>query len=275
MIVLLTTQTEKIALALLAILATPLVAGLFAGLAMRMRLKRYGEVEVSILQPFYGFNQLIRQSLGSAGNTAKLATLLQLAFSLLAFAMIVLQRNLLAALLLHFFSGLIAVSVVATRMVGAKTLQQTNPFKMYATYQPVILLVAAGSGLVAGGFGVAAMLGQARPLVVELPLLWLSLAYVAYISSRLEPEVFAGPLLAVTKLAGCFRQATLLLFIGVLAADSLIMAGLIALVLGYGLATAEDLRGRLNWRLAREWGWEFVYFACAINLSWVYIKYLL
>ena len=62
---------------------------------------------------------------------------------------------------------------------------------------------------------------------------------------------------------------------GVVAADSMIMAGLLALLLGYGLATAEDLRGRLHWRLLAAWGWEFVYFACAINLSWLYIKYLL
>ena len=47
------------------------------------------------------------------------------------------------------------------------------------------------------------------------------------------------------------------------------------MLLGYGLATAEDLRGRLHWRLLAAWGWEFVYFACAINLSWLYIKYLL
>ena len=77
---------------------------------------------------------------------------------------------------------------------------------------------------------------------------------------------------SVAFFAGCGAVA---LSAGVVAADSLIMAGLLALLLGYGLATAEDLRGRLHWRLLAAWGWEFVYFACAINLSWLYIKYLL
>ena len=269
-------ESAKLVLVLLAIIATPVLSGLFAGLARRMRLRRDGGMEASIMQPFYDFNQLIRQQAGPAEKPAMFATLLQLAFSLLALALIVLQRNLLAALLLQSVSGLMAIAANSVRPVGDESLRRTNPLKLFLTYQPLVLMAAAGCGLAAGGFGIDAMLGLPRPLIIELPLLWLTLLYVAYISSRQEPEKsLHGPLLAVERLAGCFRQASLLLFAGVVAADSMIMAGLLALLLGYGLATAEDLRGRLHWRLLAAWGWEFVYFACAINLSWLYIKYLL
>ena len=260
-------ESAKLVLVLLAIIATPVLSGLFAGLARRMRLRRDGGMEASIMQPFYEFNQLIRQQAGP---------LLQLAFSLLALALIVLQRTLLAALLLQSVSGLMAIAANGVRPVGDESLRRTNLLKLFLTYQPLVLMAAAGCGLAAGGFGIDAMLGLPRPLIIELPLLWLTLLYVAYISSRQEPEKsLHGPLLAVERLAGCFRQASLLLFAGVVAADIMIMAGLLALLLGYGLATAEDLRGRLHWRLLAAWGWEFVYFACAINLSWLYIKYLL
>ena len=269
-------ESAKLVMVLLVVVATPVVSGLFAGLARRMRLRRDGGMEAAIMQPFYDFKYLIRQQAGPAGNTAQFSILLQLAFSLLALALIVLQRNLLSALLLQSFSGLMAIAANGVRPVGEDSLRRTNPLKLFLTYQPLVLMAAAGCGLAAGGFGIDAMLGLPRPLIVELPLLWLSLLYVAYISSLQEPDkALRGPLLAVDRLAGCFRIASLLMFAGVVASDSLIMAGLVAVLLGYGLVVAEDLRSKLHWRLMAAWGWEFVYFACAINLSWLYIKYLL
>ncbi len=269
-------ESAKLVLVLLAVIATPVVSGLFAGLARRLRLRRVEGTDASIMQPFYDFSNLIRQQAGPMRNTIMFALVLQLAFSLLAMALIVLQRNLLAALLLQSFAGLMAIAANGVRPVGDESLRRMNPLKLYLTYQPLVLMAAAGCGLAAGGFAIDAMLGLSRPLIVELPLLWLSLLYVAYVSGLQETDPsLNGPLLAVARLEGCFRQATLLLFAGVLAADSMIMAGLIALLLGYGLAAVEDLRSRLHWRLLAAWGWEFVYFACLINLVWLYIKYLL
>jgi len=274
--VLLTTNLAKIGVVAAAFIVTPLVSGLVTGLANRRRVSKDAGTETTLLKPFYDFSQLLRQAPAPAGNAAMIFVLLQLAFAMVALAMIVLQRNLLAALLLQACSSLIAIAVGMNQAVSREGAEVKNPVKSFLTYQPVLLAIAAGCGLAVGGFGVEAMLGQARPLVVELPLLWLSLLYVTYVSSRLDTEqVAAGPLLAVARLAGCFRQATLLLFAGIFWVDSMIVAGLVAVLLGYGLASADDLRARLPWRLALAWGWGFVFFACAINLSWVYIKYQL
>ena len=274
--VLLTTNLAKIGVVAAVFLVTPLVAGLLTGLANRMRVTKAADTETALLKPFYDFSQLLRQTPAVAGNASMIFVLLQLAFALLALAMIVLQRNLLAGLLLQACSSLIAMAVGMNQAASMEGVVAKNPLKSFLTYQPVLLAIAAGCGLAAGGFGVEALLGQTRPLVVELPLLWLSLLYVTYVSSRLDTEqVVAGPVRAVARLAGCFRQATLLLFAGIFWADSMIVAGLVAVLLGYGLAIADDLRARLPWRLALVWGWGFVFFACAINLSWVYIKYQL
>ena len=94
-----------------------------------------------------------------------------------------------------------------------------------------------------------------------------------YLAMGMEADL-AGPVLAVARLAGCFRQAGLLLFAGLFAADSLIMAGLIALLLGYGLSAADCLSNRFYCRVMTMGGERLIYFACAINLTWVYIKYL-
>ena len=268
-------ESTKIVLVILAVIATPLASGLFAGLANRMRLRRQDGCDSPILQPFVDFSQLLRQQPDSPDKTAMIAVLLQLAFAMLSLVLLVLQRNLLAALALHLFSGLVAIVATGNGITGAIKQQQMNSLKQYLTYQPVVLLAAAGCGLVAGSFGIDAMLGQNRPLIVELPLFWLSLLYVAYVFRQISTEAdLSGPVLAASKLAGCFRQAGLLLFAGLFAADSLIMAGLIALLLGYGLSAADCLSNRFYCRVMTMGGERLIYFACAINLTWVYIKYL-
>ena len=168
-------ESAKIVLVLIAVVATPVLSGLFAGLARRMRLRRDGGIEASIMQPFYDFNHLIRQQAGPADKPAMFAILLQLAVSLLALMLIVLQRNLLAALLLQSVSGLMAIAANGVRPVGDESLRRTNPLKLFLTYQPLVLMAVTGCGLAAGGFGIDAMLRLPRPLIVELPLLWLSL----------------------------------------------------------------------------------------------------
>ena len=140
------TESAKIVLVILAVIATPLASGLIAGLVHRMRLRQQGEREPSILQPFVDFRQMFRQQPGSANDTAILAVLLQLAFAMVSLLLLVLGRNLLAALALQLFSGLVAIVAAGNRNPVFIDHQRLNPLKQYLTYQPVVLLAAAGCG---------------------------------------------------------------------------------------------------------------------------------
>lgn len=276
MTVLLGMEFTHLALVIAIVTAIPFVSGLIAGCADKLQARLAGSSEPSLLQPFTNFRQLLRQNLNSVGDSLAIASLLQLVFSLLAVGVLVLQMNIVAALFFQAIAVLIVITVGMNRPVCAGDMSVNSKLQTFLTSQPILLLIGAGVGLTAGSF----MLGSGQtsqwPLIVELPFLWGSLLYVTYVLGKFElDKIFNGPLLAVAQLADCFRQAMLLLLAGVFFSRSLLGACVVAVLLGCGLSAVDCLRFRLPWRLKMTWGWGYVYFACAINLSWVYIKYLL
>ena len=255
--------------------AIPFLSGLIVGFFNRFQAGRAGIPEPSLLQPFADFRQLLRQDPNSAGDSLAIASLLQLAFSLLAVGVLVLQMNIVAALFFQAIAVLIAITVGMHRPALTGGMSANSKLRTFLTYQPVLLSIGAGVSLTAGGFLLDAGQTSLRPLIVELPFLLGSLLYVSYVSDKMElNKIFAGPVLAVAQLAACFRQATLLLLAGMFFTHSLLGACMVALLLACSLTAVDYFRSRLPWRLTMTWGWGYVYFACAINLSWVYIKYL-
>ena len=269
-------EPARFILGIAIVAAIPVVAGLIAGVFDKLQARRTGSPEPSILQPFTNFRQLLSQELKTPSDSLAIANLLQLAFGLLAVGVLVLQLNIVAALFFQAIAVLTVITVGMTRPACAGGLSANVKMRTFLTYQPVLLSIGAGIGLTAGSFLLDATQASLRPPIVELPFLWGSLIYVAYVSAKLELDrIFAGPLLAMAQLAASFRQAVLVLLAGMFFSQSLLGVCVIAILLGCGLAAVDYLRACLPWRLKMTWGWGYVYFACAINLSWVYIKYLL
>jgi hypothetical protein len=269
-------ESFRLALGVAIVAAVPVAAGLMAGAFNKLQAKWTGGSEPSLLQPFINFRQLLGQELKSPGDSRAITNLMQLAFSVLAVSMLVLQKNIVAALFFQAIAGLMAI--MASTSNSDCDGETTVDFKMKAflTYQPVLLAVGAGIGLAAGSFLLDVGQAASRPLIVELPFLWGALVYVIYASGKLDLDgIFAGPMLAVAKLAASFRQAALLLLAGIFFTHSLLGACMVAILLACSLAATDCFLLRLPWRLPMTWGWGYVYFACTVNLSWLYIKYLL
>ena len=276
MTVFLGTEPFRLVLGIAIVAAIPFVSGLVAGLFVKLQARSAGNPELSLCQPFADFRNLLRQELQAPVGSLVIANLLQLAFSLLAVGMLVLQRNMVAALFFQAIAVLIVITVGMSCPACVGGIAANVKMRTFLTYQPILLSVGAGIGLTAGSFLLDAGQAAARPLIVELPFLWGALVYVIYASGKLELDgIFAGPLLAVAQLAASFRQAVLLLLAGFFFTYSLLGACAVAILLACSLAAADYLGSRLPWRLPMTWGWGYVYFAGTVNLSWLYIKYLL
>jgi hypothetical protein len=269
-------EPARFVLGVAVVAATPFVSGVIAGFFSKLQARQAGDPKPSILQPFADFRQLLRQDLTSADNRLAIANLLQLAFSILAVGVLVLQMNIVAALFFQAIAVLVLITAGLSRPVCIGEMSANSKLRTFLNYQPVLLSIGAGVGLTAGSFLLDAGQTSLRPLIVELPFLWCSLLYASYMSGKMElNKIFAGPLLAVAQLASCFRQAALLLLAGMFFTHSLFGVCVVAFLLGCSVPAVDYFRTRLSRRLKMTWGWGYVYFACAINLSWLYIKYLL
>jgi hypothetical protein len=258
------TDSMIIGLGTLLVMGGPVVGGLVAGAVAIMKAKTEARQAPPLFGVIVDFFSLLRQAPNPVRQDLVFAVLLQLAFSLLSLALLIQQMNLLMVLFFHSFATLTVVAI-------------SGNLKNFLVFQPVLLAIGAGLGLLTGGFSFATLFIQPGFFVLEMPFLWLCLLIV-FRGSGLpvrEDAGIAGPQLALMKLAACFRQTTLLVLAGAFWANSFVGAIFAALLIYLAVCLGEFIYPRLSWRVRIEWGYGYLFFACAANLSWLYIKYWL
>ena len=256
------------------LLLPPLIGGLTEGLLYRFHAKGAGRTVPSLLAPFQELAVNLRLPLTAVPNEQILCILMAMAFHLLAIVMLGLQRELPPILLLQAFGVLALIMAGMSRTVPYSHLTINHALRAFLTTQPLLMLVAAGIYFATGNFNLGGVKEYPRLLVADLPFLFIVLILVEQASHSAANEGAASDsMLAFVKLTNCYRSGTLLLLAGFFFAHSLSVATLAAIVLHATLRVAPHALPRAAEWVKAEWSWGFLYFACGLNLLWIYIKY--
>lgn len=259
------------------IFGPPLIGGLIVAFGRQWNAKKQGRTVSPLLQflPVYG-EMRWNASVKVPGDLF-FWLLLSVTFHLLALVLLGFQKNL-APILFFQAAGVLAMILGGmTHSISYFGLSFNHGLKAFLTSQPVLFLVAAGVFLTTGSFNFTEIANYPRLLVIDSPLLFAALLFVTHETERNVNETAAqGPLSALIQLAACYQTATLLLFAGYFFGHGLGAAALAAVLL-YVLLTIVSYAGPNDaWRQYKaEWGWEAAFFACGLNLVWIYIKYWL
>ncbi len=256
------------------LLLPPLIGGLTEGVLYRFHAKGAGRTVPSLLAPFQEVAVNLRLPLTAVPNEQILCILMAMVFHLLAIVMMGLQRELPSILLLQAFGVLALIMAGMSRTVPYSHLTINHALRAFLTAQPLLMLVAAGIYFATGNFNLGGVKDYPRLLVVDLPFLFMVLILVELAAPSAVNEVSASdPMLAFVKLANCYRSGTMLLLAGCFFAHSLLMAALAAIILHALLRVTPHALPRAAGWVKAEWSWGFLYFACGVNLLWIYIKY--
>lgn len=256
------------------LLLPPLIGGLTEGVLDQFHAKGAGRTVPSLLAPFREVAVSLRLPLTAVPNEQITCILLAMAFHLLAIVMMGLQRELPPILLLHAFGVLALIMAGMPRIAPYSHLTINHALRAFLTAQPLLMLVAAGIFFATGAFNLGGIRDYPRLLVIDLPFIVIVLILVELAAHTASNETASSdPMLAFVKLANCYRSGTLLLLAGFFFAHSLAVAALAAIVLHAILRVAPHVLPRAAEWVKAEWSWGFLYFACGLNLIWIYIKY--
>lgn len=255
------------------LLAPPFIGGLVSGVARRYDAIKGGRIAPSLLQPFQEVYVALRKKPGTGSYEVYSALVLSMTLQLAALGMLGLLKNLLPVLFLQA-AGLLAMIMAGMfRPVPFIGLSGNHALKAFLTREPILFLVAAGVFFATGSFSLAAVAEYPRLLAIDLPLLCVVLLFIEQESRREPNDVKTESELVFMKLANCYRCGTLLLFAGFFFAHSLIGAVIAAILLHIVLVGLSYVPVHISSSQKAKWGWGYVYFATALNLSWIYIKY--
>lgn len=285
------TLIVRIALAVaVGLFAAPIAVGLLTGFDRRVTARLQSRRGPPLVQPFYDVLKLLAKE-PTAGNRAQIFA--AWTYCLGAAASVVLFC-LGADLLLVFF-----VQATGSIFLVVGAMSVPSPFSQIGAqreliqilaYEPLLILVFVGIYMATGTFELSAIEAYPKPLLLELPLLYVALGFALTIKLRKSPFDFStshhghqeivkgvlteysGPFLALTEIAHWYETALVLGICALFWAPSAwIAAGLVAATYAVEILI-DNTTARVTWRWMFRYAFTAGLAMCAVNIAWLYVR---
>lgn len=287
-------KVSDLTVLIITLIVAPLLGGLLTGVDRKISARMQNRQGPPLLQPFYDFFKLLGKERLIVNQTQILYLIGHLFFAVAALGMFVLGEDLLMILFILAFSSIMLImGAMSVRSPYSKIGSQREIIQIMA-YEPVLLLMVVGIYLVTGSFMVGPLFDQvsgfARPLLYDLPLVFLAFIYVLTIKLRKSPfdfstshhghqelikgitTEFSGPQLAVIELTHWYE---LVLFLGLIAmffAKPLWVGIVIALVCYFLEMLIDNISARVTWKWMIKATWLGGIGVAMTNIIWLYLK---
>lgn len=277
-------------IAILALVLAPLAGGFIAGVDRRLTAwlqSRYGP---PILQPFYDVFKLFGKTPMVVNTWQALCAYVYVVGAALSVVLLFTGADL---LLIFFVLTVGAVFLVMGALASPSPYSQIGGQRellQMLAYEPLLILVFAAIAMVTGSFKVSAVFGQARPLLYDIPLMFIVLGYALTIKLRKSPfdisachhahqEVvrgvyteYSGPYLALIEIAHWYEVILVLGFCALFWATS--VTGMIVLVAitYFAEIIVDNVTARLTWRWMLKSAVGMGVVLTVINMLWLYAR---
>lgn len=169
------------------LVVAPVFGCLLAGIDRKLTAGLQGRVGPKLLQPYYDFRKLLDKEDATVNGAQDLYVLLYLVFIVLSGVVFFAGGNfLLCVFILTLGSLFLIVAAYASRSPYAELGAQREIVQVMS-YEPMVLLVAAGLFMATGTFRVEDMLAADVPAVRYAPLIFAGFIYVLTIKLRKSP----------------------------------------------------------------------------------------
>ncbi len=278
----------KILIAIIAVVLAPVVGGLIAGLDRKLTAKLQSRYGPPILQPFYDVFKLMGKAPMTMNPWQILSTWVYLVSSMLTVFLFFMGSDL---LLIFFVLTIGAVFFVMGAMSTQSPYAQVGAQReliTMLTYEPLIILVFVSIAMVTGSFKVSEVFTYGKPLLYQLPLMFIVLGYALTIKLRKSPfdisashhahqelvrgvlTEYSGPQLAMIEVAHWYDVVFVLGLCGLFWATSFWGCAILLLVTYFAEVIIDNVTARMTWKwmLKSVWCWGLA--LSVLNLLWLY-----
>lgn len=269
----------------------PILGGLLSGIDRKISARMQSRVGPPVIQPFYDFFKLMGKERITVNQTQMVYVLGNLLFAAASLIMLVLRQDLLMLIFILAFSNIsLIMGAMSVRSPYSKIGAQREIIQMMA-YEPILLLMVVGIYLTTHSFVIENIFTRAKPLLLDLPLVFLAFLYVLTIKLRKSPfdfstshhahqelvkgltTEFSGPQLAFLELAHWYELVLLLGLISLFFAKPLWVGILLALVSFFLELVIDNISARMTWKWMLKSTWLIGIGAAMTNIIWLYLKY--
>jgi ech hydrogenase subunit B len=277
---------------ILILILTPIVGCLIAGIDRKLTSRLQSRVGPPLLQPLYDFLKLMSKENIVASKNQNTYILVYFMFVITSIIMLFLQMDLLMIIFVYTIANVsLIIGGMSSGSPYAKIGSQREMMSMLS-YEPVLIFFIIGMYMLTGSFNISGLNLASKPLIIYLPLIFISMLFIMSIKFKKSPfdfstshhahqelvkgifTEFSGPTMALIELTHWFEYVFLLGLMFMFWKQNVVMGLIISIFTFLFVIVLDNITARLTWQWLFKVTWTIVIGLSIINILVLYFMKL-
>lgn len=276
-------------LKILLFIIAPIIGCLLAGIERKLSGRLQHRVGPPLLQPLYDVLKLFNKENVVVNKYQNLFIYSYLIFVVLSLLLLILGFDLLMIIFVFTIANIsFIVGSMSTGSPYARLGGQRETMAMLA-YEPILIIYIIGIYMLTGSFNVSSLQSWNKPIILYLPLIFVSMLFIMIIKFKKSPFDFSssheahqelvkgmtteysGPALAIIEITHWFEYIFLLGLMFLFSSNNIFGGILISMGTFLFTIVIDNISARVNWQWMLKFSWTAVLSLSVINILAIYL----
>ncbi len=279
---------KNLGVVLLVVVLAPFLGCLASGVERKLSAKLQNRVGPPLLQPLYDVLKLFNKESFIVNRYQNIYVVAYLIFIIISLVMLVLQMDLLMILFVFTIANIaLIVGASVTGSPYSKIGSKRETINLIV-YEPVLVLYFVGMYIVTGSFGISKLKDLDKPLILYMPLIFISMLVVMLIKLKKSPfdysgsheshqelvrgitTEFSGPALALIEIAHWYEFVFLMALMFLFWSTNIFIGIVISILTFLFTIVVDNISARVNWQWMLKFIWPALNVLCIANVVYIF-----
>lgn len=282
--------TEIIVRILLVLFAAPIIGCFFAGVDRKLSANLQGRIGPKLRQPWYDFRKLMSKENVVVNKYTNLYILFYLIFIVISLVMLFLEMDLLMIIFVYTIANVaLILAAMSTGSPYSRIGAAREAISMLA-YEPILVFFIVAMYMLTGSFKISQLNGASTPLILYLPLVFISMLFIMSIKFKKSPfdfssshhahqelvkgmfTDFSGPTMGIIEFAHWYEYVFLSGLMFIFWKQNYLMGAILSLFTFFFVIIVDNITARLSWEWMVKVTWTIVVGLSVANLLFIYLN---
>jgi ech hydrogenase subunit B len=273
----------------LVLIGAPILGCLIAGIDRKLTARLQGRVGPPLLQPYYDVRKLFQKDNMIVNPSQNFYVVIYVVFVVLSLLMLVFKMDILMIIFVYTISSV--ALIVGGMSTGSPYARVGSSREIMAilSYEPILILYALAIFLLTGTFNLSALDNATSPLLIYIPLIFISMLFVMNIKFKKSPfdystshhahqelvkgmlTEYSGPGLAGIEIGHFFEYVFLLALMFLFWNVNIVIGLLLAVIAFLFVIIMDNITARIYWQWMLKMSWTILLIISVVNILAIYI----
>jgi ech hydrogenase subunit B len=274
---------------LLVLIAAPIIGCLIAGLDRKITSRLQHRVGPPLLQPYYDVVKLLKKDNVVVNKSQNLYVVIYVVFVILSLLMLAFKGDMLMIVFVYTISSV--ALIVGGMSTGSPYARVGSSREIMAilSYEPILILYAVAIYMLTGTFNLSAVSAASSPLLMYIPLIFISMLFVMNIKFKKSPfdystshhahqelvkgmfTEYSGPGLAGIEIGHFYEYVFLLGLMFVFWNINVLVGLLLAVIAFLFVIVMDNITARVYWQWMVKTSWTILLIISVVNIIYLYV----